>query len=110
MPCRHCCHSTRTPATALHCRPPRAAVTPVTPRYNDEPEPVGPNTAHYGHTKGVLGANAAGGMWLLHSTPRFPATSLPAGQAFYFPEVSLLPRGGRVCVCACVCVCVCVRV
>ena len=53
--------------------------------YNDEPF-QGIASSSFGHTKGVLaaGGEARSGLWIVHSTPKFPATS---GRAeFYFPE------------------------
>lgn len=53
--------------------------------YNDEPY-GGVASPTYGHTKGVVAASADGdgGLWILHSTPHWPAST---GKAkFYFPE------------------------
>jgi deoxyribonuclease-2 len=42
--------------------------------YNDEVPPSGPTSSTLGHTKGVLGFDAASdtAFWLLHSWPKFP--------------------------------------
>ena len=65
--------------------------------YNDEPsEDFRPGANYtapisYGHTKGVVadggslpGIGAQGGLWLLHSTPKFPEVT--GGGQFWFPE------------------------
>jgi deoxyribonuclease-2 len=56
--------------------------------YNDEPD-VGRASSSYGHSKGVVaaGGEARSGLWIVHSTPKFPASS---GRAeWYFPESEL---------------------
>ena len=56
--------------------------------YNDEPD-TGTASSSYGHTKGVLSAaGTEGGLWIVHSTPKFPAST---GKAqFYFPETEII--------------------
>ncbi|XP_007489195.1 deoxyribonuclease-2-alpha [Monodelphis domestica] len=52
--------------------------------YNDQP-PSGngsPDTDYRGHTKGVLLLNKDGGIWLVHSVPRFPP---PAKSSYSWP-------------------------
>ncbi|XP_025835051.1 plancitoxin-1-like [Agrilus planipennis] len=48
--------------------------------YNDE-QPEGTVNFRKGHTKGTILANEKGGLWLLHSVPKFPSTN--AGSYFY---------------------------
>ena len=53
--------------------------------YNDQPD-NGVASESYGHTKGVVAAAAdhASGLWIVHSTPHWPAST---GKAkFYFPS------------------------
>jgi deoxyribonuclease-2 len=52
--------------------------------YNDEPD-VGTASSTYGHTKGVV---AEGGFWIVHSTPKFPASN--GKSAFFFPETEII--------------------
>ena len=56
--------------------------------YNDEPD-TGTASSSYGHTKGVVAAaGTEGGLWIVHSTPKFPAST---GKAqFYFPETEII--------------------
>ena len=56
--------------------------------YNDEPA-SGTASSSYGHTKGVVAADEDGsGLWISHSTPRWPAST---GKAkFYFPEEEII--------------------
>ena len=53
--------------------------------YNDQPD-NGVASDTYGHTKGVVAADIdthRGGLWIVHSTPHWPAST---GKAkFYFP-------------------------
>jgi deoxyribonuclease II len=52
--------------------------------YNDQPD-IGTASETYGHTKGVVaaGADHKSGLWIVHSTPHWPAST---GKAkFYFP-------------------------
>ena len=65
-----------------------AATSPSFFLYNDEPD-VGTASSSYGHTKGVLTEDgSSGGFWIVHSTPKFPASSGKA--AFYFPETEII--------------------
>ena len=64
-------------------------------QYNDE-DPAGVSHDSNGHTKGVIGFDASGGFWLVHSVPRFPPTpyTYPAyatkyGQSFMCMSYSL---------------------
>jgi len=51
--------------------------------YNDQP-PDGLASNTYGHSKGVIAATQAGGLWITHSTPHFPSAS--GSAQFWFPE------------------------
>jgi len=51
--------------------------------YNDEPDNAKPGTA-YGHTKGVVAMSGTDGLWIVHSTPKFPSST--GSKQFYFPE------------------------
>jgi len=56
--------------------------------YNDEPD-VGTASSSYGHTKGVVAEGGAdGGFWIVHSTPKFPASN--GKSAFFFPETEII--------------------
>ena len=65
--------------------------------YNDEVPPNGPTSLNLGHTKGVLGFDAASNtaFWLLHSWPKFPLPDDSAqpspmyGQTFLCIALSL---------------------
>ena len=65
-----------------------AAADSATPSYflyNDQPD-VGDASSTYGHTKGVVAAapDHKSGLWIVHSTPHWPAST---GKArFYFPD------------------------
>lgn len=50
--------------------------------YNDE-APDGSIMFKKGHTKGLILGNGDGGIWLVHSVPRFPP--IDAGK-YYFPH------------------------
>jgi deoxyribonuclease-2 len=53
--------------------------------YNDQPD-TGTASESYGHQKGVLaaGADLKTGLWIVHSTPHWPAST--GKSQFYFPE------------------------
>ncbi|XP_073332553.1 deoxyribonuclease-2-alpha-like [Pagrus major] len=42
--------------------------------YNDQPPPKGGASSSFGHSKGVVMLDRQTGVWLSHSTPRFPAS------------------------------------
>jgi deoxyribonuclease-2 len=55
--------------------------------YNDQP-PNQPSKGTKGHTKGVVLADVASGLWLVHSVPNFP----PLGSKYTFPSTGF-PKG-----------------
>ncbi|KAF6205451.1 hypothetical protein GE061_019623 [Apolygus lucorum] len=47
----------------------------------------------YGHTKGVVGSNADGGFWLVHSIPHFPTL-----ESYVYPHTALRYGQSAVCI------------
>lgn len=57
--------------------------------WNDEPASGGTSSSSFGHTKGVVGTDASGGFWLVHSAPKWPSpvaqgyNGYPQGETIY---------------------------
>jgi deoxyribonuclease-2 len=52
--------------------------------YNDEGS-SGPTCSYCGHTKGVLGFDANGAFWLIHSVPKYPP-AVNGGGSYSYPD------------------------
>nr|XP_022912812.1 plancitoxin-1 [Onthophagus taurus] len=61
--------------------------------YNDQPPGTNPNS-NRGHTKGVVLGNKEGGLWLIHSVPRFP----PPNPIYSYPQTGTIYGQSFLCI------------
>lgn len=51
--------------------------------WNDQPAPKGDSSGPHAHAKGLLIFNSAGGIWLTHSLPHFPAPTATSASGLW---------------------------